>query len=507
MQTRFVKQEAIACLAEYRNHSATLSNQKVLYLANRAVALFFEFYKLSKSPLRESIELLCEINASTDSQHVSIGLQSLFPHLIEKLNDAFLPSYCKLYDRVFAQIISFFRRLPEGYQLDDLLNRLELTNEVAILRRKQNLVRRKKRISSSRSLKKIIFLSRVTIGADVAITSVMIAQMKQRFPNAELILLGSPKLQQLYGGDAQIRIRPIDYGRGDNLLSRLKSWIQVTAAITEEIKDLVPDDFCLIDPDSRLTQLGLLPVLPKEIEESSYFFFESRSYSHPHFNKLGQLSSHWITSLCSDSNPSFPFVALTSKQLDISRQVISYLRHTDIRPVICISFGVGGNYSKRVSEQFEINLLSELSEHSKLVIDCGITNEEYEQVNKLLLVLKDKGKRVSSITESQDLSCISSTKPDVLVWRGSLGSFASLIADSNLYIGYDSAGQHIAAAIGVPTLTIFVNSGSNIFPVRWQSHGKGPIKTIFLPLLPSEKSLSSDALLSVLREQELLLQL
>jgi ADP-heptose:LPS heptosyltransferase len=32
-------------------------------------------------------------------------------------------------------------------------------------------------------------------------------------------------------------------------------------------------------------------------------------------------------------------------------------------------------------------------------------------------------------------------------WDGSIGAFAGLIADSDQYIGYDSAGQHIAAAM------------------------------------------------------------
>ncbi|MGE0882568.1 MAG: hypothetical protein AB7P14_03385 [Blastocatellales bacterium] len=31
------------------------------------------------------------------------------------------------------------------------------------------------------------------------------------------------------------------------------------------------------------------------------------------------------------------------------------------------------------------------------------------------------------------------------------------MADLDKSIGYDCAGQHIAAALGVPTLTVFVN--------------------------------------------------
>jgi hypothetical protein len=41
------------------------------------------------------------------------------------------------------------------------------------------------------------------------------------------------------------------------------------------------------------------------------------------------------------------------------------------------------------------------------------------------------------------LACI-----DLAVWRGRIGLLAALIGQSDLYIGYDFAGQHIAAAMG-----------------------------------------------------------
>ena len=36
-------------------------------------------------------------------------------------------------------------------------------------------------------------------------------------------------------------------------------------------------------------------------------------------------------------------------------------------------------------------------------------------------------------------------------WEGSFAGFAAIIAASRLYVGYDSAGQHVAAACGVPS--------------------------------------------------------
>jgi ADP-heptose:LPS heptosyltransferase len=40
-----------------------------------------------------------------------------------------------------------------------------------------------------------------------------------------------------------------------------------------------------------------------------------------------------------------------------------------------------------------------------------------------------------------------------------------------LYVGYDSAGQHVASACGVPLISIFRGSVSERFFSRWQPDG------------------------------------
>jgi ADP-heptose:LPS heptosyltransferase len=504
MQARIIKELAQDCLSEYRTHAATISTPRVASLVNQAVSLFFDYYQNTASPLREAIDLLCEINTARNQEHASLALTALFPHLIEKLNDAFLPSYCHLYDRVFAQVISFFRQRHEGKSLDSSLNSFGLPTEAALLRRKRNLKLQSNQILG-RPLKKALFLSRVTIGADVAVTSVMLSHLKTQFPTAELVLLGAPKLQQLYGGDPQIRVRPIDYGRGTSLLSRLETWLQVTDIVQEEISDLALEEYCVIDPDSRLTQLGLLPVLYNQEDTKNYYFFESRSFTHPQAKKLGELAFYWLNQVCDTGEMTYPFVALPDEQSLFGQRILRYLHDADRRPIICLSFGFGGNAIKRVSHQFEAALVVALSQKARLIIDCGASSEEAVQGQQLLSALSAQRKTILSLNDPDFLSRIHTLRPDILTWRGSLGVFASLIAASNLFIGYDSAGQHIAAALSVPTITIFVNSGSNHFPDRWQPHGPGFIKTIRLNSAPTEGESFHDLLGQVLKAKEQLL--
>ena len=92
---------------------------------------------------------------------------------------------------------------------------------------------------------------------------------------------GRSKNYELFAGDPRIRHAPVAYPRG-GLANRLSVW--------DELKTLLAGDDCLvIDPDSRLTQLGLLAVCPEE----RYHFFESRAYGADTNHSLPELAAAW----------------------------------------------------------------------------------------------------------------------------------------------------------------------------------------------------------------------
>jgi ADP-heptose:LPS heptosyltransferase len=66
----------------------------------------------------------------------------------------------------------------------------------------------------------------------------------------------------------------------------------------------------------------------------------------------------------------------------------------------------------------------------------------------------------------------------MLVWKGGIGAWAGLIAASDELIGYDSASQHIAAALRVPLIDIFIEQSTAKFRSRWRPAGRGPITII-----------------------------
>lgn len=454
-------------------------------LSSRAAALTIAHHEPGQPHLRAAVQLLCEIAAHPEPEIARAGITGLFPDLIERLNDSFAPLACALYDQIFAQVIDFHRRLPAGRALDEGLKRFGLSSEADLLTRKRQILKYSilnsqfSNPTSFNAVKKVLFPSRVTIGADVAVTSVFINKLRPLLPNAEFVLLGSGKLRELFGGDQRVRVREIKYERGGTVLARLTSWLAVVVAVDDERRGVESEELWLLDPDSRLTQLGLLPLLT---DERNYLFFESRSYRHEHATQIGQLASLWLGELTGDHVPSFPFVALPAQLQQFGRTIAAKLRRaaTTNRRLITISCGCGGNERKRVSAEFEEQLVQHLLANAKLILDKGASEIERAAINGIVARLRAQGRIVFEVNE-QNAAGISEQEAinaDVLTWDGGIGAFAALIAASDEYIGYDSAGQHIAAALGVPSLTVFVNSNSATFVERWRPYGAGISKVL-----------------------------
>ena len=175
------------------------------------------------------------------------------------------------------------------------------------------LVARYRRVRAARRftgdadrIRQVFVLSRVTLGADVAVTSVMLDAAKRRFPKAEICFLGAEKNWQLFAADPRLRWLPVSYGRSGTLRDRLAVWPELTALLSQPAA-------VVIDPDSRLTQLGLLPVCPEE----SYYLFESRAYGGDGLDSLTTLAQRWAAAVF-DVPDAAPYVA-PAESPDVAR--------------------------------------------------------------------------------------------------------------------------------------------------------------------------------------------
>jgi ADP-heptose:LPS heptosyltransferase len=333
---------------------------------------------------------------------------ALFSVLVEGLADRFEPALCDAYARLFSQAIAHIT----GADAAALVSRYEW-------------VRRPRKLTADP--KRVFVLSRITLGADVAVTSVLLAAAKQRFSGAEIVLVGPRKNYELFANDPRIHHAQVDYGRG-SLRERL--------AAAEELKALAADPDCVvIDPDSRLTQLGLLPVC----SEDSYLLFESRAYGAETDKSLPELTADWAAETLGVSGCK-PYIAVVSDKAAAPIPA----------PYITVSLGVGENPAKRIGDPFEEQLLALLAKTGLPVcIDKGAGGAEAERVER----------------------AVQRSGAAVTFWEGSFAGFASLIAGSKLYVGYDSAGQHIAAACGVPLISVFAGFPAPRMFERWRPVG------------------------------------
>ncbi len=483
-------------------------------LADDAVKTLLDAWQRKAEPPREAVTMLCELATSRDESVQRIGVQALFPQVIERLNDSFNHSACAFYDQLFAQVISHCRALPEGAAIDETLNRFGLYQEEDLLARKARLLRATQAHPTGK-VRKIILLSRVTIGADVAINSVLFAALRERFPQAEFVWLGSPKLRELFGGTARVRVRELRYERGGGLLARLNAWLTTVEAVTEEGRWCWQDDpqneMLVIDADSRLTQLGLLPVIA---DDRHYYYFESRSYNSMSAASLARLTAQWASEVFGARADAVPQLVLPIEHLAFGKALRTRWCPAD-ETLITVSWGVGGNARKRLNVEFEAALLSHLlkgvglpklkreqlkpvwpndfleqilkEEESKpallackIILDKGGDQAERQQINELLEQLRAQGKRVLELNESNAAELLNQANfgAHVVTWDGGIGALAGLIAASDVYVGYDSAGQHLAAALATATLTIFVNDNAPLFAARWRATGKGPLAVL-----------------------------
>ena len=120
-----------------------------------------------------------------------------------------------------------------------------------------------------------------------------------------------------------------------------------------------------------------------------------------------------------------------------------------------VSFGVGENPAKRVADPFEEELLRRLPR--PILIDKGVGGEEAERVERAVSKAGGEG---------------------IVMWDGSFAGFAAHIQCSRFYVGYDSAGGHVAAACGVPLISIFAGAVCQRMYERWRPTGSGRTRII-----------------------------
>ena len=104
-------------------------------------------------------------------------------------------------------------------------------------------------------------------------------------------------------------------------------------------------------------------------------------------------------------------------------------------------------------------------------------NHEVGRVEAIVAALAAEGIRVVGL-EANPVRLPDGASGQLLIHQGGLRSLVALVAASDLYVGYDSAFQHIAAALSVPAIDVFVDPPSDLFSKRWRPYSKAPVEVV-----------------------------
>jgi ADP-heptose:LPS heptosyltransferase len=299
----------------------------------------------------------------------------------------------------------------------------------------------------------VYVLSRVTLGADIKIVSPILAAMKLRFPHARIVFVANRKSAELFEADPRIDHVLAEYPRQGSVSAR----VDFAHDLSSRLHD---PGAIVIDPDSRMTQLGLIPLGAPE----RYFHFPSRTAGGEGPANLSELIESWLVKTFGVAAPAY-IAPRPEVMLRRGRSV-------------AVSLGVGENDAKRIGGDFETRLIETLAlQYETIWLDRGAGGEEARRVTAAVKQAADHAAIKQAANRAADR---------VHFWEGGFAGFASIVSQSDLYVGYDSAGQHAAAASGVPLISIFAGAPSERFRLRWSPAGHTRIVRIVTDGVPAD---------------------
>ena len=471
------------------------------HLARQVAFSFIDKYFQNGTYVAEYIELLCQMATFYSKAELSnLVSTALFEIIVEKLCDDFEDLPVEMYSRVMCQVISYCRTVPAGKGLDAKLTDFGVVSPEELYRRAVATHTRQYRRDPKKPPHRIVLLSRVTLGADVAILSVMIQRLRRLFPEADMVVIGNRKLEGLFGGNPDVRIRELGYARRGGLFERFASWHATLDILQEEFAD-GEQNVLVVDPDSRISQLGVLPMMHAD----NYLFFNTRDHvltANGHC--MAEWTNEWIDGVFGVPDFAYPVIWAPPALMTTAKAKIDALRAAGARHIVTMNLGVGQNPRKRVSLEFEKRLLRAIVAipGTVVVLDRGFGADEEERTALLIADTRQHG--FPGVETSFAAADAPSMAHGVVAVECGIGAMAALIAHSDEYIGYDSACQHIAAAARTPTMTIFAGSNNKNFIRRWSACGQTDCRIVHVNTLTDSEHVDVNEVISRIMQERTL---
>jgi hypothetical protein len=149
------------------------------------------------------------------------GSVALFRDLVEPLSDAFEFKLVNAYVHIFARVIE--AALPE-------------LDAATLIERFMRIRRPRKFVGNPETVGNVFVLSRITIGADIAITSRILRAAFVHFPNAKVHFVGPRKNFEMFEPEIGIELVEVPYKRTGTLHERLGVYPALKEALSVRMR-------------------------------------------------------------------------------------------------------------------------------------------------------------------------------------------------------------------------------------------------------------------------------
>ncbi len=465
-------------------------------LPEHLAAIFMEAQAHDQDLPLELITLLSQMGLGGDPQLADQATNSLYRLIILPLCDDFTDHGTAVANKVIITMLQAFLRTRAGAAARQILTAEKLDSPTDLVERHRQLQQSKPLSQAQGALiKKAFILSRVTLGADIAITSIIVQRLRQALPQAEIFLVGPEHLSRLFAG-CNLRFIDFPFDRDGSLHEKFAAWPRLHHYLTEQTKGLSHREIALFDPDSRLSQLGLLPLVPV----SSTYYLTSRTERAGEAT-LPEITNAWLERIVPDSSRALPSFWLPTSVQQEARLFFQHLPAATF--TVLINFGVGNDANKRLGITFEEELLVALLTRpdTLVILDSGKDGPEHEAAKRLMAKIAKKGYKTAELSEKElpDATIASGTR--LLRFSGNIDAVAALIDLSHLFIGYDSCCQHLATATRTPAIICFAGAANKRFLRRWQpSNHHGKTTTIVIDKQPLTSSQRTELINKIIKK-------
>ena len=311
-------------------------------------------------------------------------------------------------------------------------------------------------------------------------TNVVIQGVREACPDAEIVLLGpASSAASLHGISGTTHVA-VPYARHATLMGRLNAWRGLRDLALERGRDVPEGGLLLLDPrfppDPAWPPAAAArradPPLPLAQPSAGRRRSRQRDARSPR-RLLGRRPVRATRPRlgCGRGSP------CPEPPQTWAAGLRAAWGADDARPIVAVHFGVGGCAAKRIGPAFERMVLGRLVRTGhRVLLARGAGADELAEARDLHAALLAQGLSVAALPTGRSIAALSGA--DVVTWEADVDAMLAAIGTADAYLGYDSAGQHVAAALGVPTVSVFVPAAGPRHRLRWTPSGPGRVRVV-----------------------------